>query len=358
MNDSPVNSSPHSSHRSDILFIFGLAFLLYICWILRDLLMLFYVSALFAVVLLPVIRGIMRLKIGRWQPSRAMAVLILFVLSGAALFLFFFFALPPVVHDLQEFIRELPSRGPALIDKLRKLPFSHRIDTDALNAKLQDWASRSATYVLVSAKDWAGKMFDLVMAVVVTVYLMLEGETTYRWLLNFVPEEKRERLDQTLQRAEVRMGKWLLGQIILMLILGIASVIVFLCLKIRYAYALGVLMGLFNIIPVAGAMISMALVLLAAALDSWGRVLGVSIFYVLYAQLETSYLTPRVMKSSVDLSGLAVIIALMIGSKLEGILGAMVSVPTAVLISVLLDEYLFHKQPIITPAGEDSSLAT
>ncbi len=117
-----------------------------------------------------------------------------------------------------------------------------------------------------------------------------------------------------------------------MLILGLCSLIVFVMLKVRYAYALAVLMGALNIVPIVGAMISMALVLLAAATDSWEKVVGVLVFYAIYAQVETSYLTPRIMKSSVDLSSLGVLVALLMGSKLAGVIGAMVAVPTAVLV--------------------------
>jgi predicted PurR-regulated permease PerM len=66
----------------------------------------------------------------------------------------------------------------------------------------------------------------------------------------------------------------------------------------------------------------------------------VAIFYAIYAQVETSYLTPRIMKSSVDLSALGVLVALLMGSKLAGVVGAMIAVPTAVLVSVLIQEYL------------------
>jgi len=122
---------------------------------------------------------------------------------------------------------------------------------------------------------------------------------------------------------------------------------VFYILHIRYAAALGVIMGLFNLVPVAGAMISMSLVLLIAALDSWGRVAGVGIFFILYLQIENSFLTPRIMRTQVDLAGLTILIALLIGTSLAGIIGAMVSVPTAVLIAVLLNEYAVHDEAII-----------
>jgi predicted PurR-regulated permease PerM len=141
------------------------------------------------------------------------------------------------------------------------------------------------------------------------------------------------------------MGKWLVGQGSLMIILGVASTIVYLSLGVRYAYALGVLTGLLNIVPVLGAAVCVALALLVAAVDSWGRVIGVAIFYFIYLQLENSYLTPRIMRNRVGLPGLAIFVALLLGSEFEGVVGAMVSIPTAVLVAVLAEEYLANKQP-------------
>jgi predicted PurR-regulated permease PerM len=222
---------------------------------------------------------------------------------------------------------------------------AQHLDTADISSRLQGFVSQAATYLLFSISDWAGKLFDFVMGVILTIYFILEGDHAYRWFLSFFPHGRRERLDKALQRAEIRMGKWLLGQGSLMLILGVTSTIVYLSLHIRYAYALGVLTGLLNIVPVLGAAVCIALALLVAAIDSWGRVLGIAIFYVIYLQVENSYLTPRIMKNRVDLPGLAILVALVLGSALEGVLGALVSVPTAVLVAVLLDEYFVHKDP-------------
>lgn len=337
----------HRTLRSDIIFTFLLALGIYLAWLVRDVLVLIYVSALFAVVLMPVVRFIMKLRIGAWQPGRGSAIVILFLAVAGFATLFFVFALPPVVRDVREFISELPTRGPQLLSRVRRIPFMQRVDVAALNAKLQDFAANFATYLLLSIRHWASKLFDIITSIILTIYFTLEGEMAYHWILSFFPVDKRQRLDVTLARAETRMGKWLLGQGTLMLILGVSSTILFVILDVRYAYALGVLMGLFNIIPIAGAVITVALAILVAAIDSWGRVLGVAIFYAIYAQVETSYLTPRIMRSSVDLPGLAVIVALLLGSAYDGIVGAMVAVPTAVLVAVLLDEYAVKSEPII-----------
>jgi predicted PurR-regulated permease PerM len=142
------------------------------------------------------------------------------------------------------------------------------------------------------------------------------------------------------------MEKWLVGQASLMLILGTASTILYLSLGVRYAYSLGVLTGLLNIVPVLGVAISIVIAVLVAAIDSWGRVLGVLIFFALWMQIENTWLIPRIMKNRVELPALGIFVALLAGSELGGIPGAMVAIPTAVLVAVLLDEYLVRKDAV------------
>jgi predicted PurR-regulated permease PerM len=328
------------SLRSDIIFAFTLALACALAWLVRDVLMLLYVSALFAVM----VRSTSSFRIGRWQPFKGSAILFLLLAVAAVLTAFGFLALPPVIRDLQELGREMPARLPEILEKLKKIPFADHLDTYEIGLRVQDFASQAATYLLLSIRDWAGNLFDIVMGLILTVYFILEGDQAYRWFLSFFSPKNSDRLDKTLRRAEIRMGKWLLGQGSLMLILGLTSTIVYLSLGVRYAYALGFLTGLLNIIPVLGAAVCVALALLVAAIDSWGRVLGIAVFYLIYLQVENSYLVPRIMKKSVGLPGLAILVALLLGFALEGVPGAMVSVPTAVLVAVLVDEYFVHKE--------------
>ena len=329
--------------RRDIVFAFALAAACYLAWLLRKVLFLLYVSALAAVVLTPVVRAISRVYVGGYRLFKGRAIFILLVAGLGALTAFCFLAFPPLIRDLQEFAHEVPERLPIFLDHLKRIPFADRLNTDEISSRVEDFASNTATYLLLSIKNWASAIFGIAMEIILTIYFILEGDVAYRWMLSFFPPDKRVRLDAALKRADVRMGKWLLGQGSLMLILGLTSTIVYATLNVRYAYALGVLTGLLNIIPVVGAAVSICLALLVAAIDSWGRVLGVAIFYVLWLQAENSFLMPRIMGTSVGLPGLSILVALLIGSELGGILGAVVSVPTAVLVSVLLDEYLVQK---------------
>jgi predicted PurR-regulated permease PerM len=330
--------------RGHILFAFAVALALCLAWVLRHVLLLLYVCALFAVVLNPLVCYISQIRVGRFRPFRRMGIMVLLVVVLGSLAAFAFLAIPPVANDLHDFAKEVPARLPAILEKFKRVPFASQIDVDSLSGRVEGAATDSATYLLHSLKNWASVLWNVAMGFILVVYFSLEGDVAYRWAISFFPLAQRPRLDATLRRAEIRMQRWLIGQGGLMLILGIASTVTYLLLHIRYAYALGFLTGLLNIIPVVGAAVCIALALLVAAIDSWGRVLGVAIFYIIYINVENSFLTPRIMKSSVDLPGLSILVGLVIGSELAGVVGALVSVPTAVLVSVLLEEYLVVKE--------------
>ena len=329
--------------RGHILFAFGVALALALAWKLRGVLEIVYVSALFAVVLMPVLQQIMSLRIRGWSPSRLVAILVLLGTVFLALATFLVVGLPPVVRDVQHFAADLPARLPGLVEKLKRLPMADKFGVDSLAQRSETMVSSFASYLLASFPLWMSRVLDLLTAFVLCIYFMLEGEFAYYYFLSFFGEPARDRLAKTLVVAEHRMSKWLLGQGSLMLILGVTSTIVFAILHVRYFFLLGVLMGLFNIIPVAGGVITILLAAGVAALDSWSKMAGVLIFYAIYVQLENGFLTPRIMKTSVNLMGLSVLIALMAGLALAGVVGALVAVPTAALVAVLMDEYMVRK---------------
>jgi predicted PurR-regulated permease PerM len=330
--------------RGHILFTVAVLIALALAWRLREVLVLIYVSALFAVVLMPAVNHIMSFRFrGIRHVSRPIAILILLGCVFFAFALFFLVALPPVIRDLHQFATDLPARIPPIVAHLKSLPLADKLGVDNIAQRSEDALSATAAYLFASFPDWMGRIFDLLAALVLCVYFMLEGEYAYRWLMSLLSVEHRLRLAVTLQKAERRASKWLFGQATLMLILGLASTLVFGLLHVRYFILLGILMGLMNCIPIAGGVITILLVGLVAALDSWTKMAAVFLFYLIYVNIENAYLTPRIMRQSVNLMGLTVLIALIAGTELAGIVGALVAVPTAALIAVLLDEYLVQK---------------
>ncbi len=141
------------SLRSDITFAFVLALACYVAWLIRSVLVLFYVSALFAVVLQPLVQFVANLRIGRFQPFKRAAIFILLLAVVGGLIAFGFLALPPVIRDLEEFGKEMPERLPGITDSLKRIPLISRVNLSDFMVRIQDFAAHSATYLLLSMKN-------------------------------------------------------------------------------------------------------------------------------------------------------------------------------------------------------------
>lgn len=325
--------------RGHIVFAIGILLLLTLCYSIGKELEIIYVSALFAVVLMPVVRSITSLKIRGYRPSAGVAVVVLIFAGIAALAMFFTLGLPPVLRDLHSFLIEAPRQIPDLLARIKHWPIAEKLNLDDIAARVENFAGSVGSYLVNAIPGWLSHVLDLLTTIFLCIYFILEGDHAYDFLLSLFPTDGRHRLDLTLRRAELKMSKWLFGQGLLMLAMGVTFTIVFALLHVRYFLLLGVMMGLFNIIPIAGGAVTITLSLIVAALDSWGKMLAVLAIYFVYLNIENAVLTPRIMRSSLNMLGLTVLIALLIGTSLAGIVGALVAVPTAALITVLLEEY-------------------
>ncbi len=335
------------NYQRVVLFALVLLLACVVAYQVRGALLLIYVSTVFAVVLSPVVERVHRLRLWKWQPGRGVAMLLSITATLAAITVFLLFALPPIITDIQEFTKSLPEQVARLRVRLANMPYAERINLDTIGGV--------ATKVLGGVPGVVGQaaqtIVSVVTVVILTAYLILDGRQVFDWCLSLVPDASRERLRGALLRAGRRMRNWLVGQALLMLILGSLSAVVFGLLGIRYFFALAVFAGLANVVPLLGPVITVILASLVAATDSFSKVLGVWIFYFVYQQLENAFLTPRIMQAQVELSATAVVVALLIGGELAGIPGALVAVPSAVLVAVLADEYLVKEADLPVGAG-------
>lgn len=329
------DSMDNFHQRSNILFAFAVAAGLLLIYKLRGVLLVIYVSALSAVVIHPAVEGIEHLRISKWSPSRGTATFLTFLLVAAVFGLFAVFALPPIVLDVQQLAVDWPQKSAALFEQVRHLPFADRVPP----ASLQQHLSAIMGGIFGVLKTIAVSFASVLTWLILTLYFLLDGKRAFSWAMSIVGAGLRAQLEPSFLRAEQCLRRWLVGQAALMLILGSCSALVFGLLEIKYFYALAVFSGLANIVPVLGPIISVILAGAVAAFDSWGKLIGVIAFYFVYQQAENAYLTPRIMKATLDLPPLAVIMALSLGGALWGIVGALVAVPTAALIDVFLDKY-------------------
>jgi predicted PurR-regulated permease PerM len=323
-------------HKSDILFALGIAVALALAFRLREILLLIYVSALFAVVTTPFVKRVQNLHFGRRHAGKGVAIMLLLATGIVIATLFAWFVLPPIFRDIHQLAIDLPGKISRLQDRVHDVPWLDRLSHDSWQKHAGDIAGALAKVV----PNVAGLIVGFLSFLVMTAYFILDGERAERWIISMMPPATGDRLHSTMLRARDRLRRWLTGQLSLMFILGFLTFVIYGLLGIRYFTALAVFTGLANIIPIIGPIVSITLGVIVAAFDSWTKVLGVVTFYAIYQQLENALLTPRIMKATVGLPSLAVIVALAIGSELGGILGALVAVPSAAIISELADEYL------------------
>src|SRR6516225_6496730 len=199
------------NHRSDILFFFGVLLVLWTAYTVRDVVMLIYVSALFAVVVSPAIGGIQKVRLGRWHPGRGLAILFLILMLVLAATLFMVFAFPPIYRDARQFAADWPSHLASLSSGIQHLPFGSKIDPSMLQKYAGEIVGGAGGLFL----NLAGGIFGIFAGLLLTVYFIIDGERAFQWGVSLFPPEQRMRLSATLLRAQQRMRNWLIGQCVL-----------------------------------------------------------------------------------------------------------------------------------------------
>lgn len=313
-------------------------------WLARGTLLLVYASIVFSIVLLPVVEWVQQLSIFGHHPSRGLAILLLLAVAVAAFSILLVFVVPRIAADLEHLGGNLPDSMQELRDRVRQWPFGDTLASWIGSGSMQSHIAALAQQSWRSLSQIFSGLTSLMLMAILTAYLMLDGARSFRWWCSLLPAETERWLPQALHKGAERMQRWLRGQALLMIILGSASLVVFWALGLSYFYLLALFAGLANFVPILGPIATLIVAGGVALLDSGMKLLGVVIFYLIYQQVENAYLTPRIMKASVQLSGAAVVVALAIGGALGGILGAMVAVPSAALVVTVAGEARDRRQ--------------
>ena len=184
-----------------------------------------------------------------------------------------------------------------------------------------------------------------------TFFMLLEGP---RWLERFfalLPERSRGRAKRVGHQIYRTVGGYVTGNLLISIIAGVVSTGVLLLTGVSYAIALGLLVAILDLVPLAGATLAAILVTTVAFIDQ-GVAVGiiVLVFFVIYQQLENHVLQPLVYSRTVQLSPLAILIAVLIGAKLAGVLGALGAIPVAGAVQVVLLEWLRSRREESTPS--------
>ena len=312
-------------------------------YLVRDVLLLMYVSGLLAIGFSPIVRLIERQKvlpIGTRRFPRWLAILLLYMVILGTLTGIGFLIVPPLVHQGQE----LWSARVEMFDKAQEflmekgLLKEHLTFKEAVARAPVSGGSDAMGTVVGAVTGVAGGVVGLITIVILTFYLLVEADSLRDNLLRLIPRENRRRAAAATRDITVKLSAWLGGQLLLAGIIGSTSAIGLWLLGIPFFYVLALISGIGELIPVVGPILSAVPAIAVAATVSLNKVLLVIVFFVLQQQLENHVLVPKIMARQVGVSAVTVIVALLIGGRLLGIVGAILAVPTAAILQVLLVE--------------------
>jgi len=186
-----------------------------------------------------------------------------------------------------------------------------------------------------------------VTVIFLTMFMLLEGPSWIDRAFTLVPEGSRARWRSVGHDIYKTVGGYVTGNLLISLIAGAATTVVLLILGVPYAVALGLVVAILDLVPLAGATIAGAIVVTVAFLHGIPAGIVVFVFFVLYQQLENHILQPIIYGRTVQLSPLVVLISVLIGSQVAGVLGALAAIPVAGAIQVILRDWLAYRKPSV-----------
>ena len=288
-------------------------------------------------------------------------VAILVVLAGllAVVAAFVLAIVPVIVDQVGNLIETAPDVFDQLINQrglevwwnetLPWLPFTDVVKN--VTAFFNDNLGAITAGALTTVLGIAAGAFGAIIVIILMLYFVGSLASIKRGLYTLIPATKREKFIDIAEQIMDSVGRFVVGQVSMGAINGILSIIFFTILgwvlgtPIEYAALLAFIAGLFSLIPLVGTITGSVIITLAVwAFDGWPAVLVVGIYYLVYMQIEAYVISPNVMNRAVKVPGVVVVVAALAGGTLLGILGALIAVPVAAAILLIIKQVIIPRQ--------------
>lgn len=251
---------------------------------------------------------------------------------------------PPVVTEVEALIHAVPGWLQQLHDHqstLGRLEDRYHL-TDKAKTQIGSGGGSSIFGGLLGAGLYVVSALTATAVVVtLTVYFMASMPAIKRFFYQLVPGSRRARTQEITEEILVRIGRFMLGNVATSAIAGVATFAWCAPMSVPYAAALGVFTAVMDMIPMVGSTIAGVVVSLVALSVSWPVAVATAGFYIAFRLLEDYLIMPRAMRYAVDVHPLVTVVAVLAGGALLGIVGALVAVPVAVAVNLILDEVVF-----------------
>jgi predicted PurR-regulated permease PerM len=337
-----------------VFLVFGLALAAWLLVQLREVVVQLVLAIILAAGMTPLVNRISQRQwvgIGRRsiKPPRGVAVLLLYLALSGLVALVGLAVVPPLAADVEDLVRSLPAYGLAIQRWAAGLPARYPFlpalpDMQGAASQLQAGAAQLAGVLgqaLVVAQvvlGVVGGALDGLFVLILALYFTADGGRLLRYFLGFLPPQRQPQAEGVANRIGLRLGGWVQGQIALSAIIGAATLVGLWAIGVPYAVLLALVAALGETVPMIGPIFSAVPAVIVAFFQSPLQGFLTLGLYVVIQQLENSVIVPRVMSRAVALNPLAVIVALLAGAQLMGITGAILSVPVAAALAVVLDE--------------------
>jgi predicted PurR-regulated permease PerM len=333
-----IRLPPLSHYAKATLTVVGVLALLAAAWAVRNIVILILVAAVLAIGLDPPVRRLERLRL-----PRGWAVLVIVLAVFGFLVLFSSLVVPPLVRQVRELTANIPDYIERLQDQSgffgdleRKYHLSERLQD--ITSRLPSIASASFGTILGITKSLASLIFNTLTVGVLTVYFLLAMPRMRRFGDSLFTGRTRTRGVQMFEESLDRIGGYVSGNIGISIIAGVSSYIFLRIAGVPFAAALALWVAIADLIPTVGAILGALVAGTVAAFSGLGTFIATIIFFVAYQQLENYVIAPRVMSRTVDLSPAAVLVSVLIGGSLGGLAGALLALPVAAAVKVILRE--------------------
>jgi predicted PurR-regulated permease PerM len=310
-------------------------------FLVRDALLVVYISALIAIGLSPLVaaaeHGAARWRhpLPRWAAILGIYCAIIGILVGVGLLV-----IPPLVQQARGLWTMLPSlveRGSNWLTA-RGILEPGTTATDVIRQSPVG-GSDAVTTLLVAVWKLIGGIFGAVTILILSFYMLADSGDMVRAFVRLFPRSERPRVEDVCRRVTTKVSAWLGGQLLLAGIIGATAAIGLWLLGVPYFYVLALIAAIGEMIPVVGPVLSAIPAIAVAFASRPALALFVALFLFGQQQLENHILVPKIMARQVGVSPVFVIVALLIGGSLLGVVGAILAVPTAAILQVLLEEW-------------------
>jgi predicted PurR-regulated permease PerM len=306
------------------------------------------IAALLAVALNPAVEAFERRGLKRGYAASIVFALALLVLTAIG-----FLVIPQLVRQVTDFVDAVPD----FIDDLTagRGPFGWLQDeyqiVDRIRAAIEKQGVGGvlglSEPVLDIVRSVVTAVVGAITVIFLTFFMLLEGPRTIGGLLALLPESVRPRYERVGRDIYRTICGYVTGNLLISLVAGVLATAVLFAVGSDYAVALGLLVAILDLVPLAGA--TLAAIIAGTVVfieDGWFRCLIVIAFFVAYQQFENHVLQPLVYGRTVQLSPLAVLCAVLIGAQLAGILGALLAIPIAGSLLAIAREVLDYRKEV------------